>query len=65
MLSDIEILYDKIYRYCFMKLHNPQAAEETTQETFLRYFNVEKSFRIRNSNAYLYIIARNLCADFL
>lgn len=29
--------YDKIYRYCYFKLHNRELAEDITQETFLRY----------------------------
>ena len=28
---------EKIYRYCYFKLHNRELAEDITQETFLRY----------------------------
>ena len=64
MLKDIEPLYDKLYRYCFMKLHDPQTAEDITQDTFMRYFSTEGGTQIKNPNAYLYTIARNLCIDY-
>lgn len=64
MFDEIETLYDKLYRYCFMKLHNPQAAEDITQDTFLRYFSIDDRTEIKNANAYLYVIARNLCTDY-
>ncbi len=64
MLMNLEDTYDKIYRYCFMKLHSSQAAEDITQETFLHYFRVAGAHEIENINAYLYGIARNLCADY-
>lgn len=34
---DLEERYDKLYRYCYMKTRHPQAAEDITQETFLRF----------------------------
>ncbi len=60
---DYEAQYDKIYRYCYFKLHNQTVAEDVTQETFLRFFesNTYKE-RGRELN-YLYTIARNLCID--
>ncbi len=63
-MINLEETYDKIYRYCFMKLHNSQIAEDITQETFLHYFNVLGTRKIENWNAYLYRIAGNLCADY-
>lgn len=63
MSIDIEEEYDKIYRYCFFKLHHQQNAEDITQETFLRYF--QRYDRITGEAALkcLYTIARNLCID--
>ena len=29
---DLEELYDKLYRYCYMKTRHPQTAEDLTQE---------------------------------
>lgn len=40
---DLEIQYDRIYRYCYFRLHNAQIAEDITQETFLRFFNKDLS----------------------
>lgn len=37
MREDMDEQYDKIYRYCYMKLKHRQAAEDVTQETFLRF----------------------------
>ena len=38
MALDIEEQYEKIYRYCFCRLHSREQAEDVTQETFLRWF---------------------------
>ncbi|MBR1391879.1 MAG: sigma-70 family RNA polymerase sigma factor [Lachnospiraceae bacterium] len=59
---DIEEQYDKIYRFCYYKVHNRQIAEDLTQETFLRFLKsgyTEQGKGIR----YLYTIARNLCVE--
>lgn len=59
----IEEQYDKIYRYCYFKLHHRQRAEDITQETFLRFLETG-SFQERGLGLpYLYTIARNLCID--
>ena len=60
---DYETQYDKIYRYCYYKVNNAAAAEDITQETFLRFF--ENNSYQENGKAlnYLYTIARNLCID--
>lgn len=60
---DLEEQYDKIFRYCCFKLYDRQLAQDITQETFLRYYS--RNIRLDNSKklAYLYTIARNLCAD--
>ena len=34
---DLEELYDKLYRYCYMKTRHPQTAEDLTQEAFLHF----------------------------
>lgn len=60
---DLEEQYDKIYRYCYFKLYDKQLAQDMTQETFLRYYS--RNIRLDKSKelAYLYTIAKNLCAD--
>lgn len=55
--------YDKIYRYCYFKLHHREAAEDVTQETFLRFLNHQVSYEKGDSLNLLYTIARNLCTD--
>lgn len=71
---DMEEQYDKLYRYCYFKLGSREAAEDVTQEAFLRFLGVadavEKNGEIdrndRNNNyelSYLYAIAKNLCVD--
>jgi RNA polymerase sigma-70 factor (ECF subfamily) len=61
---DIEEQYDRIYRYCYHKVHTQQLAEDITQETFLRYFNQTTYLERGKPLAYLYTIARNLCNDY-
>ncbi|MCM1467521.1 MAG: sigma-70 family RNA polymerase sigma factor [Alistipes sp.] len=60
---DLEEQYDKIYRFCYMKLQNRQTAEDITQETFLRFLENENYKDMGKRLAYLYTIARNLCTD--
>lgn len=61
--TDLEEQYDRIYRYGYFKLHSREAAEDITQETFLRYLehygDCEPEWDLR----YLYRIAHNLCVD--
>lgn len=60
---DLEEQYDKIYRYCYFRLHSRELAEDITQETFLRY--LEQDYRLTSGDGLrcLYTIARNLCVD--
>ena len=65
MSVNMEEQYDKIYRYCYFKLHHQQTAEDITQETFLRYFQ-KYGYSLGMGKAALqclYTIARNLCID--
>lgn len=55
--------YDKIYRYCYFKLHNRELAEDITQETFLRYLEKYRFSSTETALKYLYTIARHLCVD--
>ena len=63
MSFDIEEQYDKIYRYCYFKLHNRELAEDVTQETFLRYLEHYNCITTVSALKCLYTIARNLCVD--
>ena len=61
---DIEQQYDKLLRYCYMKLRDRALAEDVTQETFIRFFESKDYHSIGKEMAYLYTIARNLCIDY-
>ncbi len=56
---DIEVYYDKIYRYIFYKVNNKALAEDLTQETFYKFLKSE----CEEPERFLYTIARNLCID--
>ena len=60
---DIEEQYDKIYRYCYFRLHDRQLAQDLTQETFLRFYRQELGLDNGRELPYLYTIAKNLCID--
>ena len=56
--------YDKIFRYLYFHLHDTHAAEDLTQETFLRFL-ASRTYRDENRQMqYLYMIARNLCNQY-
>ena len=63
MKVDIAEQYDKIYRYCYFKLHNAHLAEDITQETFLRFLECDDYKDVGKPLAFLYTVARNLCID--
>lgn len=60
---DFEEQYDKIYRYCYFKVHQRETAEDITQETFLRFLESRDYVNTGRAMQYLYTIARNLCVD--
>lgn len=60
---DLDEQYDKIYRYCYFRVHQREAAEDITQETFLRFLENETYRNTGKQLQYLYTIARNLCID--
>ena len=63
MALDINEHYDKIYRYCYLRVKNRETAEDLTQETFLRYIEHPQYHGIDKTLQLLYTIARNLCKD--
>lgn len=60
---DLDWHYEKIYKYCYFRLHNRDLAEDITQETFLRFFASDTYRDTGQALQYLYTIARNLCID--
>lgn len=63
MSVDLENQYDKIYRFCYLHIHNRETAEDLTQETFLRFFEHPHYNNSDKEIQYLYTIAKNLCID--
>ena len=63
MSDELKEQYEKIFRYCFFKVHDREAAEDITQETFLRFLESPNYTDINKELRYLYTIAGNLCAD--
>lgn len=63
MSIDFEEQYDRVYRYCYYRLHHTQLAEDITQEAFLRYFESRGMEDTGRPLAFLYTAARNLCID--
>lgn len=59
---EIEEQYDKIFRFCYYRVHNREIAEDLTQETFLRFMSSHYEERGEGIR-YLYVIARNLCIE--
>lgn len=56
--------YDRIYQYLHFRLRDRQAAEDLTQEAFLRFLT-SRTYRDENKQLqYLYTIARNLCNQY-
>lgn len=62
---DLKEQYDKLLKYCCMKLNNRETAEDIVQETFLKFWQSRSYRDTGREMAYLYTIARNLCIDEL
>lgn len=62
-IIDFEEEYNKIYRYCYFKVHRRELAEDITQETFLRFLESGNYRNTGKAMRYLYTIAHNLCVD--
>ena len=63
MSIDINDQYDKIFRYCYYKIHDRDIAEDLTQDTFLRFLESPHYRDMGKELHYLYTIAGNLCKD--
>ena len=61
--TSLEEQYDKIYRYCYLKVKHRELAEDITQETFLRFYERFGHYGNGWTLPYLYRIAHNLCID--
>ena len=62
----IQKYYNDIYKYCYRKMGRKSDAEDITQEVFLHFCRNFDSYTQRGKcRNYLYVIARNLCANTL
>ena len=71
MVSDMaaeEIIrrhYDAIFAYCYRHTGDREAAQDLTQETFLRMLkSFDKYTHYDKLQNFLYVIARNACKDY-
>jgi len=56
---------EKIYRFIFLKVNSQEKAEDLASETFLRgWESFKQNNNIKNPQAFLYKIARNLVIDY-
>ena len=61
----VEKYYSLIYQYCFLHTRDKECAEDMTQETFVRFFEVlMKNTDIGKIKAYLYSIAGNVIKNY-
>ena len=60
---DIDEQYEKIYRFCYLRVRHRETAEDLTQETFLRFLEHPQYHSIDKTLQLLYTIAGNLCKD--
>ena len=63
MSINIDEQYEKIYRYCFLRVRHKETAEDITQEAFLRYLEHPHYNSVDKTLQLLYTIAGNLCND--
>jgi RNA polymerase sigma-70 factor (ECF subfamily) len=57
---------EKMLRFCYRYLHDVQAAEDATQEVFLKVYRYAGQFEPRASfSSFIYRVATNLCLDAL
>ena len=54
---------EKIYRFVFLKVNSEETAKDLSSEVFVRGWEIFKTERIDNLQAFLYKIARNLVID--
>lgn len=56
---------DGLYRFCLMKVSNPEKAEDLVQDTFTRFWqSIREGQMPDNPRAFLYTLARNRVIDW-
>lgn len=66
LFDELFTLYvDQIFRFCCVKVSNKELAEDLTQETYMRLWNLLKNGNeMTNPHSLLYTIAHNLIKDW-
>lgn len=60
-----DLYIDKIYRFVFFKVNSTEDAKDLTSEVFLRTWQyIKGGKKIKNLNAFIYMVARNCVIDF-
>lgn len=63
-IESYDLYADGVFRYCFFKLSNREAAKDIVQETFVKTWQyIHEGKDIGNLKAFLYKVARNLVID--
>lgn len=61
----IKKYYGKVYYYCYRHLNNKQAAQDLTQEVFMKVIKTIGGYKHYGKfENYLYVVAGNACKDF-
>ncbi|GAA0741675.1 RNA polymerase sigma factor [Clostridium oceanicum] len=61
----IKKYYEKVYYYCYRHVDNKQAAQDLTQDVFMKVIkNIRGYKHYEKFENYLYVIAGNACKDF-
>jgi len=63
-LEAYEKYADAIYRHCYFRVYDKDAAQDLTQETFIKTYNyLQEGKEIKNIKSFLYRVAVNLIID--
>lgn len=60
---DLQEQYEKLLRYCYMLTKDRTLAEDIVQDAYIRFWRSHSYKDLGKEQAYLYVIARNLCMD--
>ncbi|OPD35432.1 RNA polymerase subunit sigma [Clostridium botulinum] len=61
----IKRYYGKVYYYCYRHLNNKEAAQDLTQEVFMKVIKTIGGYKHYGKfENYLYVVAGNACKDF-
>lgn len=60
-----DLYVDRVYRFVFFKVNSVEDAKDLTSEVFLKTWQyIKDDKKIKNLNAFVYMVARNCVIDF-